>query len=84
MTSTELIEYRIEHLRDRLAREELAELGVRIELRGSRVVIWGSVADPDCRSTLLRIAGEELSDVPWQVDLTVSRSGPPDHSEELS
>ncbi|OKK17588.1 hypothetical protein AMK16_22620 [Streptomyces sp. CB00455] len=84
MTDTEIIEYRIEHLRDRLAQEELAELGVRIELRGARVVIWGSVPDPECRSVLERLAGEELADVPWQIDLTVSHANPPDHCEELS
>lgn len=84
MTSAESIEYRIEHLRDRLAREDIAELGVRIETRGARAVVRGRVPDEECLQSVLRIAGEELAGTDWYADLTVSRHGTPDHPEELS
>ncbi|MEU3726597.1 hypothetical protein [Streptomyces sp. NPDC031705] len=82
--STDIIEYRIEHLRDRLAREELAELGVRVELHGTRAVLRGCVGDEERRAAVLRIAGEELAGVDWYADVSLSRSCPPDHAEELS
>lgn len=84
MTSAHNIEYRLEHLRERLAREEVSELGVRIEVRGAGALIRGHVSGEDTRAAVLRIAAEELEGVPWQADLTVSRVGPPDHAEELS
>ncbi|MGW0391267.1 hypothetical protein ACWDYJ_10255 [Streptomyces sp. NPDC003042] len=84
MNTSEIIDYRIAHLRDRLAREDVAELGIRIEPRGARAVIWGSVTSQECRAVILRIAAEELEGVPWHEDLIVNHSTPPDHSEELS
>ncbi|MEU9374366.1 hypothetical protein AB0D94_11415 [Streptomyces sp. NPDC048255] len=80
----EIVEYRMEHLRERLAREDIAELGVRVELRGGRAVVLGSVAAEEIRAAVLRIAAEELAGLDWSEDLTVTRSGPPDHTEELS
>ena len=84
MTSHDMVEYRIEHLRDRLAREDIAELGVRIEARGSGAVISGSVTSPECRAEVLRLVAEELAGLDWQEDLMVSRSAPPGRAEELS
>lgn len=84
MTSHEMVEYRIAHLLDRLAREDLAELGVRVEARGAGVLVRGSVSSPDCRAEVLRFAAEELAGLDWREDVTVCRPGPPDHSEELS
>ncbi|MFE6847722.1 hypothetical protein [Streptomyces sp. NPDC057686] len=84
MTFTEITEYRIEHLRDRLAREETAELGVRVEMHGARAVVRGCVPDEECRVAVLRVVGEELTGLDWYDDLTVSHPRPPDHSEELS
>ncbi|MFD6974501.1 hypothetical protein [Streptomyces sp. NPDC059979] len=84
MTAVENIEYRIAHLRDRLAHEDIAELGVRVEARGARAMIWGSVTGPESRAAVLRIAAEELAGVPWHEDLTVHHIGPPDHAEVLS
>lgn len=83
MTSGENIEYRIEHLRDRLAREDIAELGVRIEARGARAVVRGRVADEESRDAVLRIAGEELAGTDWYGDLTVSHHDAPDHEPEV-
>ncbi|MFJ3520492.1 MULTISPECIES: hypothetical protein [unclassified Streptomyces] len=83
MTSTDLIEYRVEHLRERLAREEIAELGVRVEARGAGVLVRGGVSSEECRAEILRIAGEELAGLPWREDVTVCCPSPPDRSEEL-
>ncbi|MFG2989378.1 hypothetical protein ACGFZK_08810 [Streptomyces sp. NPDC048257] len=83
MTAIDLIEYRIEHLRERLAREEISELGIRIEARGAGVLVWGSVSSGGSRAEVLRIAEEALAGVPWQQDVTVCCPSPPDRSEEL-
>ncbi|MFJ1567359.1 hypothetical protein [Streptomyces erythrochromogenes] len=84
MTSVENLDYRVEHLRDRLAREDIAELGVRVEARGAWVMVWGGVADAGSRAAVLRIVAEELEGVPWHEDLTVQRVGPPGAAEVLS
>ncbi|MEU6890324.1 hypothetical protein ABZ934_00715 [Streptomyces sp. NPDC046557] len=84
MNTAEPIEYRIQHLRDRLAREDIAELGVRIEMHGATAHLSGCVTSADCRAEVLRIVEEELAGVAWHQDLTVNCAAPPDHSEELS
>ncbi|MFG2340479.1 hypothetical protein [Streptomyces yangpuensis] len=84
MTSVENLDYRIEHLRDRLAREDVAELGVRVEARGAWVMVWGCVTGAESRAAVLRLAEEELAGVPWHEDLTVNHVGPPDQAEVLS
>ncbi|MET9699897.1 hypothetical protein ABZY31_23640 [Streptomyces sp. NPDC006529] len=83
MTGREQTEYRIGRLYDRLAREDLAELGVRVEVHGAGAMVRGSVTSPECRAEVLRIAAEELAGVEWREDVTVCRPVPPDHSEEL-
>ncbi|MFF2193942.1 hypothetical protein [Streptomyces sp. NPDC058157] len=80
---TALPEYRAQHLRDRLAREDVAELGVRVELRGHTVLVWGPVSGEDCRETVLRIAAEVLRPLTWRHDLTVVSARPPDREEDL-
>ncbi|KJY34448.1 MULTISPECIES: BON domain-containing protein [Streptomyces] len=76
-------EYRAQHLRDRLAHEDVAELGVRVELRGPTVLVWGPVSSPDCRERILRIAGQVLDPLEWRHDLTVVSARPPDREEDL-
>ncbi|MEV6247338.1 BON domain-containing protein [Streptomyces sp. NPDC051742] len=76
-------EYRIARLRDRLAREEVAELGVRIEVRGAVVLLTGTVPTADRRDEILRIAEAELVDLPVRADLQVVCADPPDRAEEL-
>ncbi|MER5731540.1 hypothetical protein ABT084_24950 [Streptomyces sp. NPDC002138] len=78
-----MTEYRIGRLYDRLAREDLAELGVRIEAHGAGAMVRGTVASAEYRAEVLRIAAEELAGLEWREDVTVCRPGPPDHSEEL-
>ncbi|MFD3333661.1 BON domain-containing protein [Streptomyces sp. NPDC058700] len=81
--STGESEYRIARLRDRLAREEVAELGVRIEVRGAVLLLTGTVPTADRRDEILRIAQEELTDIPVRADLQVACADPPDRPEEL-
>ncbi|MEV7560457.1 hypothetical protein ACGFYY_04245 [Streptomyces sp. NPDC048331] len=76
-------EYRAQHLRDLLAQEDIAELGVRVELRGPTVVVWGPVSSPGCRETVLRMAAEALDPLVWHHDLTVVSARPPDREEDL-
>ncbi|MEU6314507.1 hypothetical protein [Streptomyces sp. NPDC047014] len=84
MNSVENLDYRIEHLRDRLAREDVAELGVRVEARGAGVMVWGCVSSAGARAAVLRVVEQELAGVLWHEDLTVNHVGPPDQAEVLS
>ncbi|MEU9981907.1 hypothetical protein [Streptomyces sp. NPDC050856] len=84
MSAADTAEYRIAHLRDRLASEDIAELGIRIEQRGTAVMLYGTVSSPACREEILRIAEEELSGLPLRADLVVVCGDAPDHPEELS
>ncbi|MFB6774544.1 BON domain-containing protein [Streptomyces sp. NPDC056337] len=79
----ENVEYRIAHLHDRLAAEELGELGVRAEIRAGAVAITGTVPSERCRETLLRIAREELAGLTVHADVVVVETAGPDHAEEL-
>ncbi|MCS0638477.1 hypothetical protein NX801_23025 [Streptomyces sp. LP05-1] len=84
MSTVDPAEYRIAHLRDRLASEDIAELGIRIEQRGAGVMLYGSVSSSACRDEILRIAREELAGLELREDLTVVRADAPDRSEELT
>ncbi|MFB7656341.1 MULTISPECIES: BON domain-containing protein [unclassified Streptomyces] len=79
----ENIEYRVAHLHDRLAAEELGELGVRAEIRAGAVAITGTVPSERCRETLLRIALQELAGLTVHADVVVAETAGPDHAEEL-
>ncbi|MFF1415549.1 hypothetical protein ACFVX6_38250 [Streptomyces sp. NPDC058289] len=59
------------------------EIDLISETHGSRAVVRGCVPDEQCRTAVLRIAGEELTGLDWYEDLTVSRPRAPDHSEDL-
>lgn len=76
-------EYRLARLRERLADGPLAELGLRIEVRGGSVVLSGTVSSAACRDEALAIAREELEDLAVISDLVVADSHPPGRSEEL-
>jgi hypothetical protein len=84
MTGSDTIEYRIAHLRERLARGAIAELGVRIEVRGESVLLSGAVTSAASREEILRIAEEELAGIPLHQDLFVVCADAPDHPEELA
>ncbi|MEU6257025.1 hypothetical protein [Streptomyces sp. NPDC047043] len=82
--AAENIEYRVAHLRERLAAEELGELGVHVDVRGQAVVIAGTVPSARCRDVLLRTAREELAPLAVRSDVVVAENASPDHAEELS
>ncbi|MET8568805.1 BON domain-containing protein [Streptomyces sp. NPDC004783] len=81
--AAENVEYRIAHLHDRLAAEELGELGVRAEIRSGAVAVTGTVPSAQCRDTLLRIVREELAGLTVHSDILVADTTRPDHAEEL-
>ncbi|WP_369142577.1 hypothetical protein [Streptomyces sp. R44] len=76
-------EYRIARFRDRLAREDVAELGVRVEVRGAAVLLTGTLPTADRRDEVLRIADAELIGMPVHADLLIACADPPDRPEEL-
>lgn len=80
----ENVEYRVAHLRERLAAEELGELGVRLEVRGQAVLVTGTVPSTGCREVLLRTVREELAGLAVHCDVVVAENATPDHAEELS
>ncbi|WP_240437011.1 hypothetical protein [Streptomyces sporangiiformans] len=77
-------EYRIAHLRERLAAEEPGELGVRVEARGSAVTVTGTVPTAHCRDELIHTANEELAGLSVHFDIVVAEAVAPDHPEEVS
>ncbi|MFJ6071270.1 BON domain-containing protein [Streptomyces sp. NPDC093065] len=76
-------EYRVAHLQERLAAEELGELGVRAEIRAGTVAVTGTVPSARCRETVLRVAREELAGLTVHTDVVVAGTARPDHAEEL-
>ncbi|MEU1023837.1 hypothetical protein ABZ383_21645 [Streptomyces sp. NPDC005900] len=78
------VEYRIAHLKERLAAEELGELGIRVESRGSSVAVVGTVPSAHCREELLRTVHEELAGQTVHFDVVVAGAAAPDHPEELA
>lgn len=83
MNSSGISDYRIAQLCDRLAYDEVAELGIQIEQRGRAVLLSGTVATAEHRDEILRIAAEELGAVPVRSDLVVLSATAPDAPEEL-
>ncbi|MER5204108.1 hypothetical protein [Streptomyces sp. NPDC002825] len=77
------VEYRIARLRERLAGDEVAELGVRIELRGDSVLLTGALPTAGRRNEILRLAREELTGLVVRTDLTTPSADAPDHVEQL-
>ncbi|MEK9517823.1 hypothetical protein EAO70_15400 [Streptomyces sp. adm13(2018)] len=81
--SGEEYEYRVARFRERLTRGEVAELGVRIEVRGEILLLTGTLPTADRREEILRIAEAELTGIPFHEALVVAGAEPPDHHEEL-
>ncbi|MFI8966448.1 BON domain-containing protein [Streptomyces sp. NPDC053493] len=76
-------EYRIARLRERLAGDELAELGVQVEQRGTAVLLTGTVPTAAHRDEIVRLAREELTGLVVRADLAVVCADAPDRFEEL-
>ncbi|MFF3290981.1 BON domain-containing protein [Streptomyces sp. NPDC003023] len=83
MKDPEASDYRIARLRERLAEDEISELGVQIDMRGGYVHLWGTVSSAACRTEILRIADTELGGLPVRADLTVACATAPEGPEEL-
>ncbi|MDQ1012677.1 hypothetical protein QFZ82_007162 [Streptomyces sp. V4I23] len=83
MTRFEASEYRIARLRERLAEEDVAELGVQIDMRGGYVHLNGTVSSAACRAEILRIAEAELGGLPMRADLVIAGATAPERPEEL-
>jgi hypothetical protein len=81
--TAENVEYRVAHLHERLAAEELGELGVRAEVRAGSVVVTGTVPSAECRETVLRTVREELAGLSVHTDVVVAEPASPDHAEDL-
>ncbi|MGW5422218.1 BON domain-containing protein [Streptomyces sp. NPDC003943] len=77
-------EYRVARLVERLARDDLAELGVRVEERGDAVVLTGTVPTAARREEILRLARAELAGSTVLADVVVACADAPDRWEELS
>ncbi|MEV5147327.1 BON domain-containing protein [Streptomyces sp. NPDC052727] len=77
-------DYRVAHLAEHLASGDLAELGVRLELRGDAVLLTGTVPSTQCRDDILRMAREELAGHPVHSDLLIAGTSSPDHGEDLT
>lgn len=77
------VEYRIARLRERLAGDDVAELGVRIELRGETVLLTGALPTAVRRDEILRVAREELAGLVVRTDLTTPSAEAPDRRERL-
>ncbi|WP_128374678.1 hypothetical protein [Streptomyces cavernae] len=77
-------EYRVAHLEERLAAEELGELGMRVEVRGTTVSVRGTVPTTQCRDELLHVVRDELAGLTVHTDIVVAETTAPDHPEELA
>ncbi|MFB7863030.1 hypothetical protein [Streptomyces sp. NPDC056069] len=77
-------EYRLARLVARLAGDDLAELGVHVEQRGSAVLLTGTVPTAAVRDEILRLARGELAGFTVLGDLAVACADAPDRLEELS
>ncbi|MEU5705548.1 MULTISPECIES: BON domain-containing protein [Streptomyces] len=78
------LDYRVAHLAEHLACGDLAELGVRLELRGDTVLLTGTVPSTQCRDDILRMARAELAGHPVHSDLLIAGTSSPDHGEDLT
>ncbi|MFJ7074080.1 hypothetical protein [Streptomyces sp. NPDC098781] len=77
------LDYRVAHVSEHLAAGDLAELGVRIEIRGEAVLLTGTVPSERCRHDVLRAVREELPETAVHCDLVVADTSAPDHAEEV-
>ncbi|MCX5232516.1 BON domain-containing protein [Streptomyces sp. NPDC006553] len=78
------LEYRLARVRDRLAGDDVAELGVRVELRGDAVLLSGTVPTAARRDEILRLARIELAGLTVLDDLASASGDAPERMEELS
>jgi hypothetical protein len=78
------LDYRVAHLRERLAGGPLAELGVQVAVHGDAVLITGTVPSAHCRDEIQQIVGDTLTGLTVHCDLVVAEASSPDQAEELA
>ncbi|POX46687.1 hypothetical protein C3489_31330 [Streptomyces sp. Ru71] len=78
------MDYRVAHLRERLAEGTLAELGVQVVVHGESVLVTGTVPSAHCRDEVARLVAEALEDLTVHCDLVVAEASSPDQAEELA
>ncbi|MEW2294250.1 hypothetical protein ABZ719_16330 [Streptomyces sp. NPDC006743] len=78
------LEYRVAHLRERIAGGPLGELGVRLEVRGEAVLLTGTVPSAHCRDEICGLVGAELAGHRVHCDVVVTDASSPDHAEDLA
>jgi hypothetical protein len=77
------LDYRVAHLRERLADGPLAELGVHVTVHGDSVVVTGTVPSAHACGEVERIVCESLTGLTVRCDLVVAGTSTPDEAEEL-
>ncbi|MFJ8622210.1 BON domain-containing protein [Kitasatospora sp. NPDC093550] len=83
MTGIADTEYRVAHLRDRLADDEIGELGLRIECHGDHVTVRGTVPSEQRRAAVERIVAQVLAGLVVYTDITLADDRPPVGVEDL-
>ncbi|MFE1753338.1 hypothetical protein [Streptomyces anandii] len=78
------LEYRVAHLRERIAGGPLGELGVRLEVRGEAVLLTGTVPSAHCREEICALVDEELRGHRVHCDVAVADASSPDQAEDLA
>ncbi|MER6981638.1 BON domain-containing protein [Streptomyces carpinensis] len=78
------LEYRVAHLKDRIAGGALGELGVRLEVRGETVLLTGTVPSAHSRDEICDLVAAELAGHQVHCDITVADASSPDHAEDLA
>lgn len=78
------LEYRVAHLKERIAAGPLAELGVRLEVHGEAILLTGTVPTAHCRDEICRVVGEELAGHRVHCDVVVADASCPDRVEDLA
>ncbi|MFJ5775308.1 hypothetical protein [Streptomyces sp. NPDC093094] len=78
------LDYRVAHLRERLAQGPTAELGVQVAVHGDSVLVTGTVPSAHCRDEIRRVAGEALTGLVVHCDLVVAETSSPGRAEELT
>ncbi|MFI9361463.1 BON domain-containing protein [Kitasatospora sp. NPDC053057] len=82
-TGSDDTEYRLAHLRDRLADDEVGELSLRIELHGTHVTVCGTVPSEQHRAAVERIVIEVLDGLTVYTDIALADDRPPTGAEDL-
>jgi osmotically-inducible protein OsmY len=77
--------YLVQRVREALAHDpEVSELEIKVKVYGRKVYLSGTVATPERRDAITRIAGEVLPEHEVHNETTVGPLGAPGEAERLS